>query len=197
MRYQEYKQLVLSDLYRVAGNTKASTLLQQIIFGECYKYTFWMRTCRFSRERVWLRFLVYYPVARWLLKHYRYKLGIAIEYYTDIGSGFQIRSFGGIIVNASTKIGKNCTLSQCVTVGQTNRGKYKGIPTIGNNVYIGPGAKIMGSVKIGDNVAVGANCVVTKDVPDNAVVVGVPGKVISYKGSEEYILRTDYETISQ
>lgn len=69
----------------------------------------------------------------------------------------------------------------------------KGAATIGNNVYIGPGAKIIGSVKIGDDVAIGANCVVTKDVPDHAVVVGVPGRIISYRGAAGYVIHTDYE----
>ena len=62
-----------------------------------------------------------------------------------------------------------------------------------SNIYIGPGAKIVGAVRIGNNVAIGANCVVTKDVPDNSVVVGIPGKVISQKGSTGYVIRTDYD----
>lgn len=84
-------------------------------------------------------------------------------------------------------------LSQQVTIGVVNRGKMKGYPTIGDNVYIGPGAKVIGNVHVGNNVAIGANCVVTKDVPDNAVVVGIPGQVISYEGSTGYINKTDYE----
>jgi serine O-acetyltransferase len=80
-----------------------------------------------------------------------------------------------------------------VTIGQSNRGKRKGCPTIGNEVYIGPGAKIFGNIKIGNNVAIGANSVVTRDIPDNAVVVGIPGNVISYNGSDGYINRIDYE----
>jgi serine O-acetyltransferase len=91
-------------------------------------------------------------------------------------------------------IGDNCNISQGVTIGEANRGPRKGTPVIGNNVYIGPGAKIIGAVHIGNNVAVGANCVVTRDVPDGAVVVGVPGRVISYEGSKGYIIRTDYDT---
>lgn len=90
-------------------------------------------------------------------------------------------------------IGKNCNISHGVTIGQANRGKRKGYPTIENNVYIGPGAKILGKVMVGNNVAVGANCVVTKDVPADSVVVGIPGKVISKEGSAGYINRTDYE----
>jgi serine O-acetyltransferase len=64
---------------------------------------------------------------------------------------------------------------------------------LGDSVYIGPGAKIVGAVRIGDRVAIGANCVVTKDVPDDSVVVGVPGTVISQEGSAGYINRIDYE----
>jgi len=105
-----------------------------------------------------------------------------VPFLADIGSGFYIGHYGGIIVSPFSKIGKNCNLSHGVTIGQSNRGKNKGYPVVGNNVYIGPGAKIIGRVVIGDNVAIGANCVVTKDVPDNAVVVGVPGRVISFDG---------------
>ena len=127
--------------------------------------------------------------------HYRYQLGIAISFVSEIGSGFYIGHFGGIVVYPQCQIGKNCNLSQGVTLGITHRGKNKGYPTIGDNVYIGPGAKIIGSVNIGKHVAIGANCVVTKDVPDNAVVVGIPGKVISYEGSHGYVCNTDYDLI--
>ena len=84
-------------------------------------------------------------------------------------------------------------ISQGVTLGQANRGKNKGYPQIGDNVYIGPGAKIVGKIKIGNDVAIGANCVVTKDVPNNSVIVGIPGKVISQAGSIEYINNTNYD----
>ena len=77
-------------------------------------------------------------------------------------------------------------------MGVANRGERKGYPTIGDNVYIGPGAKLVGKIIVGNNAAIGANCVVTKDVPENGVVVGVPGKVISMNGSVGYINRTDY-----
>jgi len=127
-----------------------------------------------------------------IVSHYTFKYGISIPPETVIGSGFYIGHFGGIVVSPKSKIGKNCNISQGVTIGQTNRGSRKGFPIIGNNVYIGPGAKIIGGVTIGNDVAVGANCVVTKDVPDNAVVVGVPGRVISYDGSRGYINNTDY-----
>jgi len=119
---------------------------------------------------------------------------VAISHRTSIGRGFYIGHIREIIINDRAVIGDNCNISQGVTIGEANRGPRKGTPVIGNNVYIGPGAKIIGAVHIGNNVAVGANCVVTRDVPDGAVVVGVPGRVISYEGSKGYIIRTDYDT---
>ena len=90
-------------------------------------------------------------------------------------------------------IGRNCNLSHQVTIGISRRGERAGVPTIGDNVYIGPGAKLFGAISVGDNAAVGANCVVTRDVPEFGVVVGIPGRVISLDGSQGYINNTGYE----
>ena len=76
-----------------------------------------------------------------------------------------------------------------MTIGQSNRGDRRGVPTIGSRVYIGPGAKIIGNIQIGNNVAIGANAVVTKDVPDNAVVAGIPARIISMDGADGYVDR--------
>jgi len=194
MNFQEYKYLVLSDLYRIKENISFFSLSKEILFGTLYKYNFWMRTCRFTRQRPLLKFTIY-PFASFMLKRYIFKYLISIPFSTKIGSGFFISHFGCIVVNEKSVIGKNCNIAQGVTIGQVNRGKYKGFPVLGDNVYIGPGAKILGSITIGDNVAIGANCVVTKDVPDNGVVVGVPSKVISYDGSIGYVNRIDYDDL--
>jgi serine O-acetyltransferase len=146
----------------------------------------------YTRNTPLLKYSIY-PFARFLLGRLTYKLGISIPPSTKIGSGFYIGHFGGIVVNSKSIIGKNCNISHGVTLGKANRGKNKGYPMLGDNIYIGPGAKIVGSVKIGNNVAIGANCVVTKNISDNSVVVGIPGKVISLEGSKGYINRTDYE----
>ena len=118
-------------------------------------------------------------------RHY----GIQIPWGTHIGKGFYIGHFGTIVVNGGAVIGDNVNISQGVTIGQTNRGKRKGVPVIGNGVYIGPGAKVIGKVTIGNNVAIGANAVVTEDVPDNACVAGVPAKIVSMNGAEGYVNR--------
>jgi serine O-acetyltransferase len=128
-----------------------------------------------------------------MLNHFKYKFGISIPPETKIGSGFYIGHFGGIVVNRHSVIGKNCNISHGVTIGQTKRGPHKGFPILGDNIYIGAGAKIIGAITIGNNVAIGANCVVTKNIPDNSVVVGIPGRIISQNGSTEYINKTDYD----
>jgi serine O-acetyltransferase len=197
MNFHEYKYLVSSDLYRVDADMRTKTLIMSVLLGnETYQYNFWMRTCAYTRSHGLFKFIVY-PFAKIMLNHYEYKFGISIPYTTDIGCGFYIGHFGTIVVNGRCKIGNNFNISHGVTLGVSNRGDKKGYPEIGNDVYLGPGAKIIGAIKIGNNVAVGANCVVTKDVPDNAVVVGVPGKIISYLGSQGYVENTDYYTYLQ
>jgi serine O-acetyltransferase len=124
-----------------------------------------------------------------------FKFGIQIGYEVEMGSGFYIGHFGTIIISSSAVVGNNCNISQGVTIGRTNQGERAGAPTIGDNVYIGPGAKVFGNIKIGDNVAIGANAVVTKDVDPGVVVAGVPARILSNKGSFGYINRTDYDTV--
>ena len=122
-----------------------------------------------------------------MLRHYMYKLGISLYPGTKIGKGFYIGHFGTIIINGEVSIGQNCNISQGVTIGIAGREDNRGTPTIGDNVYIGPGAKIFGNITIGNNVGVGANAVVSKDVHDGSVVGGIPAKVLSTKGSLEFI----------
>ncbi len=113
--------------------------------------------------------------------------GIDLPKQTKIGKGLYIPHFGGIFVHYNAKIGEYCTLGQDVTIGWGGRGNDKGCPQIGNRVCIGAGAKIIGSITVGDDVAIGVNTVVTKDLPDRAVAVGVPAKIISYKGCDDLI----------
>lgn len=192
MKFKEYKFLVYSDLYRITGDAKLTTLIWYVLTGGTFKYNFWMRTCFYTKNNLILRYSVY-PVAFLLLNHFKYKFGISIPHETKIASGFYIGHFGGIVVSRHSIIGKNCNISHGVTIGRVNRGDNKGSPVLGDNIYIGAGAKIIGAVKIGTNVAIGANSVVTKNIPDNSVVIGIPGKVISQEGSIGYVNKTDYE----
>lgn len=168
-------ELIKSDLYRYYGKADLKTFLFAILFNPGFKYTFWLRLCK--KHKVFKPFLLYYG----------HKYLIEISPYMDIGKGLYLGHAMGIVVSPQSQLGDNCNISQFVTIGRKNRGRFKGSPVIGNSVYIGPGAKIIGSVHIGNDVAIGANCVVVKDVPDHAVVVGVPARIISYEGSKSYV----------
>jgi serine O-acetyltransferase len=98
--------------------------------------------------------------------------GIWLDLSCDIGPGFYIGHFGGIVING--KFGSNCSIGQGVTVGSKGAGKSDGWPVLGDNVYIGAGAKIIGSINIGSHSVIGANAVVIKDVPQNSLAAGVP-----------------------
>jgi serine O-acetyltransferase len=96
-----------------------------------------------------------------------------------------IAHFGTIVVNKATVMGKNCNLSHGVTIGQANRGEKKGVPLIGDFVWIGTGAVVVGNVTIGSNVLIAPNTYVNMDVPDNSIVIGNPAKIISRENPTE------------
>lgn len=191
MRFRDYTQQVFADLYRIDGKMTWRGFLKELAYGEGYAYCFWLRSCSYLRGRLLTRFTLY-PIASFALRHYKYKLGISIPIKTEIGQGLYIGHFGGIVVNGEARIGKNCNLSHGVTIGRSNRGVHSGYPVIGDNVFIGPGAMIFGAVHIGNDAAIGANSVVIDDVPDNAVAVGSPARIVSYAGSAKYVNRTNY-----
>jgi len=108
-----------------------------------------------------------------------------IPYKAKIGKGTFCGYSGiGVVIHSDAEIGDNCVIGQHVTVGGGNN-RYPGVPKIGNNVYISHGAIVFGGITIGNNVTIGANAVVTKPVPDNAIVAGVPAKILRIKDSDE------------
>jgi len=113
--------------------------------------------------------------------------GISIPASVTIGHSFYIGHFGGIILNANAIIGNNCNIAQGVTIGVSGKGSKRGVPTIGNDVYLGASAILAGNIKVGNNVLIGACSLVTTDVGDYSVMLGVPAIKISEKGSEGYI----------
>jgi serine O-acetyltransferase len=119
-------------------------------------------------------------------------LGIFIPWSADIGEGLYIGHYGSIWIGP-IKMGKHCNISQEVTIGIGRFGGSRGVPKIGDRVYIAPGAKIFGKIRIGNDVAIGANSVVSKNIPDRAVVVGNPGRIVGFNGSEGMIDINDEE----
>ena len=108
---------------------------------------------------------------------------IDISEKAEIGEGLYIAHMGCIVIGGNSKIGKNLSVRQGVTIGGRGRGEKYGHPTIGDNLLIGAGGTIIGKVSIGDYCAIGANAVVTHDLHDYEVAVGIPARVISKDGS--------------
>ena len=137
-----------------------------------------------------------WPLAPRILGKILYKLlafftewatGIFISPDAIIGPGLYIGHWGCIRIGRQVRIGEQCNISPMVFLGFGAVGGKTGTPTLGNRVYVAVGAKVIGPIKVGNDVAVGANAVVCKDVPDHVTVGGVPAKIISRKGSAPYL----------
>jgi serine O-acetyltransferase len=124
-----------------------------------------------------------FSLARWNSQCARFWTGIEIHPGAQIGSGLFIDHGMGIVIGETAVIGNDCTIYHGVTLGGTGHGKgKKRHPTIGNDVLIGAGAKLLGPFKVGNHVMIGSNAVLLSDVPDNATVVGIPAKVVRIDG---------------
>lgn len=126
----------------------------------------------------------FYFIARLISHISRFFTGIEIHPGATIGKGLFIDHGSGVVIGETAVIGDNVTLYQGVTLGGTGKEKGKRHPTIGNNVTISAGAKVLGSFTVGDNVKIGAGSVVLKSVPPNCTVVGVPGRIVIQDGAK-------------
>ena len=124
----------------------------------------------------------HYFSARAVSQLARHLTGIEIHPGATIGEGLFIDHGMGVVIGETTEIGDNCTLYQGVTLGGTGKDVGKRHPTLGNNVMVGAGAKILGPINICDNCKVAANAVVLKDIPENSTAVGIPAKIVRRHG---------------
>lgn len=132
-------------------------------------------------------------IARYLSQRARHKTGIEIHPAAQIGNGFVIDHGMGVVIGETTVIGDNCILYQGVTLGGTGKEHGKRHPTLGNNVLVGSGAKILGPVKIGDNARIAAGAVVLNDVPADSTAVGVPARIVKLNGQKlDYLDQIHY-----
>jgi serine O-acetyltransferase len=190
--FSALRSLLSADLYRYADGVGAKAFWRHFLFTPGYKYTVWMRTCGYFKLKRWAFPL--YAFTKWMLMRCRYKYGIAIPEYTVIGPGLFINRFGGVMINGDVVIGANCNITHGAMLGQSNRGANAGSPILGDRVFLAAGSKVIGRVVIGDDAVVGANAVVTKDVPPKGVVGGIPAKLISLEGSIGYVNRLAPDT---
>jgi serine O-acetyltransferase len=145
-----------------------------------YRFGSWVVNLRWA----WLRlrlYLLYFPLKRFT----EVLTTVDLSEYAEIGGGFFIPHVGNIVIAHHTRIGRHASMHQGVTIGVSGSGDQ--LPVIGDRVYFGAGAKIIGPITIGNDVVIGANAVVTRDVPDNAVVGGIPARVLNYRGSTQFV----------
>lgn len=184
--FGELRMYIAADMFRYMTSTSLRAYLRAWYIAG-FRYTFFMRCCRYYSRRRWHRPLFW--LCRIALRHYSVKYGFQIPWQTDIGPGLMIGHYGTIIVNPSCRIGVNCNISVGVLMGLTHdiASRCFYYPSIGHRVSLGNNVKVIGNVHIGDGAVVGVNAVVTKDLPENAVAVGIPAKIVSYDGSAAYV----------
>ncbi len=134
-------------------------------------------------------------IARWVSQHARHKTGIEIHPGATIGKGLLIDHGMGVVIGETAVVGDNCTIYQGVTLGGTGKHTGKRHPTIGNNVMVGSGAKVLGPFTVGDNAKIAAGAVVLDTVPENATAVGVPARIIYTGDAKKRTVCNDLDQI--
>ncbi len=188
MNFKQCRRLIYEDFKKVLtqetnGGVKEWLYIQRyLITNNSFKYCFWFRVGSWTKGKKAL--IPIYVVAWMMHRHYTFKFGIQMPLCTPVDGGLSFNHFSCIIINGSTRIGRNCTIFHGVTTALKMGGRNAGVPILGDNCVLGPGCKILGNVTIGDNVFVGANAVVTHNIESNSVVAGIPAKVIGMNGCE-------------
>lgn len=186
------RDLLGADLRRYGDGASVRAFVRHYLLTPGFRYTFWMRLAGALRERgrAW-RPLHY--ACRLALARCGVRYGISIPYNTRVGAGLYIGHHGGIVVHHGAVLGRNCNLNHGVTIGMKYGGKNPGVPVLGDRVYLGPGCKVIGGVRLGDDAAVGANAVVLDAVPAGCTAAGIPARVVSAHGSAEYVTNLEQE----
>jgi serine O-acetyltransferase len=166
------KDIIAADLYRYFGKVDHSS------FRKALKIPGFEFMLYFRLSNLYSKFSVLGAIGRIMNKRLTFKYGFQIPRATAMGKGLRISHFGALVVNYNAIIGENCYLSHNVTIGQIPVGIKTGSPRIGNRVWIGPGAVLVGNIQVGDDVLVAPNSFVNMDVPERSIVIGNPAKII-------------------
>lgn len=154
-----------------------------------------LRAIRCYRLAHWFYKRKNFTTARIISQWARSKTGIEIHPGATIGKGLFIDHGMGVVIGETAVIGDNCLLYQGVTLGGTGKDKGKRHPTLGNNVLVGAGAKVLGPFTVGNNVKIAANAVVLNAIPDNCTAVGVPAHIVKMNGKKVHKVTSDIDQI--
>jgi serine O-acetyltransferase len=174
-------EILKHDLYRFNGCQGWGNFVKTFLTKWEFQHVVLLRWYQSSKVKLFSRLLLRWSCLR---------TGIQIGYHTKIGKGLLIVHYGDIAVNNDTVIGDNCTISHGATIGISHRGSKRGCPTLGNRVWVGANAVIVGNITIGDDVLIAPLSYVNFDVPSHSIVIGNPGKIIPRdNATEDYIVR--------
>jgi serine O-acetyltransferase len=169
---------VIEDIKAIYRNDPAARNLEILLYSGFHAIFIHRLT-----HLIWRMGIPFFP--RLLSQISRFLTGVEIHPGARIGGGFFIDHGMGVVIGETTEIGERCVLFHNVTLGGTGKHKGKRHPTIGDNVMIGTGAIILGPVRVGNNVRIGANTfILMRDVPDNTTVAGTPGRIVKINGQE-------------
>ena len=174
---------MIKDLYLDAKNIKEKDPAARTILEVVLLYPGFLILVFYRISNVFYKYKMFF-IARAISQFGRFLTGIEIHPGAKIGKRLFIDHGMGIVIGETAEIGDNCTIYHGVTLGGTGKDILKRHPTLGNNVMVGAGAKLLGPINVGNNVKIGAGAVVLKDIEDNVTVVGVPASRIIKKGSK-------------
>lgn len=180
-------RVIKSDLYRYVGEASVKGFLKAWWIPG-FRYSYFLRKAQINKKKSVLG-----VVFRIIVRYYSFKYGFQIATSSSIKGGFYLGHFGNVVINGDAQIGKNCNISHGVTIGQANRGNRKGTTTIGDCVWIGPNAVLVGKIVVGNNVLIGPGAYVNFDVPMNSVVIGNPGSITARENPVEGYINRIYE----
>jgi serine O-acetyltransferase len=182
------QEIIKADLFRYVPEPYSFLRLLKGFRSQGFRYMFFKRKVHLCHRGNPLR--LFYLL---LLRHYMYKYGFQIG--GKIGKGFYIGHFGTIVTNHDVIIGNNCNIAHGVTIGVTRRGSKAGSPRIGDEVWIGTGAVLVGKILIGNNVLIAPAAYVNFDVPDNSIVIGNPGKIKPCQDATDGYINNKYSRL--
>lgn len=189
MDYKEFRMLICEDYSRVDRGhytkvRKIYRMIRKSFSDESFRITSWMRLGNWllTKHNPMASFAMFF--VKRIYRHEQHLTGIQFPLGMKIDGGLKFYHYSCVVSAMMVKIGRCCTIHQGVTLGRVYAGSKAGVPTIGDNVVIFPGAKVVGNIHVGDNVVIGANAVVVDDVPENCVVAGTPAKVVSGDSSK-------------
>ncbi|WNJ19756.1 hypothetical protein [Pontibacter sp. G13] len=172
MKFSDVKLAIQADLHRHKGRSGTKALIKTLRKSRSFKITFWFRLAQYMNQHM---IPVVGHLIKWKYRRVTNRYCVDLPLGTQVGKGLMIYHCYGLVVHQDTVIGDNCSLSHQVTLA-VEKG---GTPVLKDKVRVSPGAKIVGGVTLGTGVVVGANSVVIKDVPDHAITVGIPNRIIN------------------